>query len=112
MLRVSADDLITTDVLQVVLQDLLRKQVDQSLDILSHFLLVVSLLEGAEVDIRESCLEKLNVEHVAAKQTETFCYKISCLKVRKTYLKNTLTSSMGSSTPKFLSTWFPNWMIV
>jgi len=64
---VSTDDFVTSDVLQVVLEDLLGEQVDQRLDVLCHVFLVVRLLQRAEVDVGERGLEKLDVECITEK---------------------------------------------
>ena len=64
MLRVATDNLASLDVAQIVAQDLLREQINQCLNVCSHFFFVGGLLERTEVDIGESRLEELDVKGV------------------------------------------------
>ena len=64
VLRVTTDDLCALDVREVVLEDFLTQQIDQCLDILSHFFLGLCLFKRAEVDVGKGALKKLNVELV------------------------------------------------
>ena len=43
--RVATDDLITTNMAQIIAEDLLREQIDQRLNIHGHFFFVVGLLK-------------------------------------------------------------------
>ena len=62
--RVATDDLIASNMAQIIAENLLREQIDQCLNIHGHFFFVVGLLKRAEVDVGESRLEELNVECV------------------------------------------------
>lgn len=64
MLWIAIHDLLAPYVRQVVLQYLLTKEINQSLDILSHLLLVLSGCQLREIDFREGRLEELNVEFI------------------------------------------------
>ena len=65
MFRVATNNLVTLDVLQVVHENLLRKHVDERLDVGSHHVLVVSFLQLAKVAVWESRHEKLHVELIS-----------------------------------------------
>lgn len=64
MLRVAAHNLVASYVAQIVAQNLLRKQIDQRLNVHGHFLLVVGFFKGAEIDVGKRRLEELDVEGV------------------------------------------------
>ena len=52
---------------QVVLEDLLRKEVNQSLDIFRHLLLGLAWLKRAEVNVAKSKFKELDVEGITEK---------------------------------------------
>ena len=64
MLRITADDLVTLDVLQVVHQDVLAEHVDEGLNVSRHLIHVVGLLQLAEVVVWEGRLKKLDIKLV------------------------------------------------
>jgi hypothetical protein len=59
--------LLSLDVREVVFQNLLTQQVYKRLNVFSHFVHILTLGELTEVNLRESCLEKLNVEFITIK---------------------------------------------
>lgn len=100
MLGVAMDDLLSLDVGEIIFQNLLTKEVDERLNILRHFVHILTGSQLTEVDLGERSLEELDVK---------FITNIIVLHIRMpTYLKKTATSSMGSSTPRFLSMSFPS----
>jgi len=64
VLRVSMDDLLTSDVREVIFQNLLTKQVDKRLNILCHLGHILASCQLTKVDLRECGLEELNVKLV------------------------------------------------
>jgi hypothetical protein len=62
VLRVSVDDFLTLNVVQVVFEDVFTQQVNQSLDILGHLLVGSGFFERGEVDVGESSLKERNVK--------------------------------------------------
>jgi hypothetical protein len=56
--------LLSLDVREVVFQNLLTQQVYERLNVFGHFVHILTLGELTEVNLRESCLEKLNVEFI------------------------------------------------
>jgi hypothetical protein len=65
MFRVSIDDFFSLDVGQIILKDLLSKQINQSLDVFRHLTHVLSSCQLAEVYFRKGCLEELNIKLIA-----------------------------------------------
>ena len=71
MFEVTPDDLVSLNVLKVVHEDLLREHVDEGLDVSSHDLLVLSLLnQPREVAVGEGRHKKLHVEMIPIKVSE------------------------------------------
>ena len=64
MLRITADNLVTFDVLQIVHQNVLTEHVDQGLNISRHLILIVGLHQLTEVVVREGRLKKLDIKLV------------------------------------------------
>lgn len=60
-------NLLSLDVAQIVLQYLLAQQVYKRLNILSHFIHILTLCELTKVNLGESCLEELYVEFITIK---------------------------------------------
>jgi len=64
VLRVAMDDLLSSDVREVIFQNLLTKQVDERLNILCHLVHILAGCQLTKIDLWESSLEKLNVKLV------------------------------------------------
>ncbi len=67
MLGVAIDYLLSADVRQIILQDLLAEQIDQRLNVLCHLGLVLASRQLREVYLGESRLEELDVELITEK---------------------------------------------
>ena len=65
MLWITLNDLVALDVFKIIHKDLLGEHVDESLDISSHHVLIVSLLQLAEVAVWEGGHEELHVELIS-----------------------------------------------
>ena len=65
MLRVAMHDFISLNVAEIVFQNLLPKQVYERLNVLCHFVHILTLGELTKVNLREGSLEKLDVELIA-----------------------------------------------
>lgn len=64
MFGVSRDDFVSTNVTQVVHEDLLTQQINERLNVGCHLLLILRLFKLAEVEVRKGLLEELNVESI------------------------------------------------
>ena len=64
VLRVAMHYLLSLDVAQIVLQYLFTQQVYERLNILSHFIHILTLSELTKVNLGESCLKELYVEFI------------------------------------------------
>ena len=58
-------NLFSSDVREVIFQNLLTKQVDERLNILCHLVHILSSCQLTKVNLRECSLEELNVKLVA-----------------------------------------------
>ena len=67
MLRISINNLLSLDVSNIVHEDLGGEQVDEWLDIGSHLLFIIVVLQWAEVEVGECRLKELDVESVPTK---------------------------------------------
>jgi len=72
---ISIDDLVSADVRQIILEDLLTQEVNESLDVFGHLLLILSGSQLAKIDVGEGCLEELDIELVR----EEYCQVINRL---------------------------------
>ena len=59
------DNLFSSDVREVIFQNLLTKQVDERLNILCHFVHILSSCQLTKVNLWECSLEELNIKLVA-----------------------------------------------
>ena len=64
MLRVTRDYLVSSDVGKVIFQNLFAQHINQSLDVLSHFLFILCLFQLREVQLRKCRHEELDVKRV------------------------------------------------
>ena len=62
---VAGNDLVSLDVAQVAVEDLLADEVDDSLNVLGLLLLVRTLMQLVKVDLGEESLHDLNEKGVA-----------------------------------------------
>jgi hypothetical protein len=67
--RVAIDYLLSLDVAEVILEDLLTQKVNERLNVFCHFTNVLTCCQLREINLRESSLEKLNVEFVTEKDS-------------------------------------------
>lgn len=72
MLWVAVDDFLSSNVREVIFQNLLTKQVDERLNILSHLIYILTSSKLTKVDLWECSLKELNVKLVAV----TFYIKV------------------------------------
>ena len=59
------DNLFSSDVREVIFQNLLTKQVDERLNILCHFVHILASRQLTKVNLWECSLEELNIKLVA-----------------------------------------------
>jgi hypothetical protein len=62
--RITAHNLLSTDVTQVIIQNFLTQNLDQELDIFSHVLFSLCFFKVAEAVVGESILKELDIELV------------------------------------------------
>jgi hypothetical protein len=65
VLWVTVDNFLALNVVQVIFEDIFRQEVDQSLNVLRHFLVGFCLLELREVDVGKGSLKEANVKLVS-----------------------------------------------
>jgi len=67
--RITINNLLSFNVRKVILEDFFRKEIDQSLNVFSHFLFSLGIFKWAKVNIWECTFKKLYVKLVRKKHS-------------------------------------------